>query len=712
MIFVVFNIILAIVLIRFSIFLDTDIRSLKSESLSSIALIEAGFAFLSALIVFFVLTDKVVLAGFVVRLFLLGFALLQSFLFLWTLVFPEARFKRAKLISEIVIFLLLGYICFLAFRVVRINSIGLITLQIAEFNFTQPIFLYFMMFFGVVLPIFSIFILLFKYELVKKNMVKQQILGIVFSILLGIVLFFTLFIAVQKIEKPLFLFLLPAVFFVVLYLIDKSIEIKALYTIPLVLQNIALFVVRFFLPALLGGLLFFIFSILLKNNPFIFWSAIALVLGCLFIGFYFLQKKFAEFFQKTHFNYAENLEIELAQLNFENPEIHTEEVFAEIMCKNLDIENISFLIEHKGTKFITQYTNANQHIELNTNNPVFSSLLNIKRRIIFRTQIDSDYELFPIRRDLTKLFDYMNAEGLILLNEGMHLFALIVLGKKNHEKVYTNYDYDTLSNLYSWFFLAQFYLKNLSNKTLVGTVDREIQLSSQIIQSIQQNNEPIVHSEYDVQSLSKSARSLGGEFVDFVRIDSKRHIVVIGDISGRGLNAAMSMVIVKAMIRSFLSETSDFKLLVEKVNTFILENLPRGTYFAGMFCLVDMAKNMLYYINCALPALLLYTKSYNNVVEIQGEGHILGFYKDIASLLKIQKMAFSTGNIFIALTDGLINGKSLQGEPFGKNRIQNLIVENTDLSAKKICALLYDEVQKFSGLEAEDDMSCVVFKTK
>jgi serine phosphatase RsbU (regulator of sigma subunit) len=134
-----------------------------------------------------------------------------------------------------------------------------------------------------------------------------------------------------------------------------------------------------------------------------------------------------------------------------------------------------------------------------------------------------------------------------------------------------------------------YYLKNIANEAVVLTVDREIEFSGQVISSIQENIDRINHEKIDVDFITRSARKLGGDFIDFIKLGPDKYLFVMGDVSGKGLNASMSMVILKSVLRTFLTETSDFKKLVVKVNLFIKNNLPKGTFFAGVFGLIDFS---------------------------------------------------------------------------------------------------------------------------
>jgi serine phosphatase RsbU (regulator of sigma subunit) len=248
------------------------------------------------------------------------------------------------------------------------------------------------------------------------------------------------------------------------------------------------------------------------------------------------------------------------------------------------------------------------------------------------------------------------------------------------------------------------------NETVVGTVNREIRMSGQIITSIQENMELINNPKVDTGYLMVPAHNIGGEFVDLIRLTDSRHIFVIGSVSGKGIAASMSMVILKSIIRTFLAETTDFKKLVAKVNAFVRDNLPKGIFFSGTFGLMDFASNTMYYINCGSPAIFVYSKAYNNVIEVQGEGHILGFVKDITPYVKVKKIKLTVGDIVFICTDGLIDSRSLRGDIFSKSRVSTAITENQTYTADRLAKFTYESLKSFTSKELEDDITILVFK--
>ncbi|MBR1722916.1 MAG: serine/threonine-protein phosphatase, partial [Treponema sp.] len=382
-----------------------------------------------------------------------------------------------------------------------------------------------------------------------------------------------------------------------------------------------------------------------------------------------------------------------------------------VFTKNIGMSYMKILVENGSEELESVYDlPGEKKLVISTKTKMFDNLLNQNKLVIFKSALDTGFFYSEVRGEILKFFQETKSEAFIILNEGRHILALILLGEKAGGNVYNNYDLAVFQKLYSYFFVFGYYMKNIGNESIVGVVNREIKMSSQIIESIQGNMDPIKNKRFDSATMMVHAHNIGGEFIDLIRLSEDKHVFVMGDLSGKGIAASMSMVIVKSVIRTFLQETADFKLLVEKVNQFIRFNLPRGTFFEGIFALIDFSDNTVYYINCAVPAFLLFNRAYNNVMEIQGEGHVLGFVKDISPYIKVKKVKLNPGDILIACTDGMLDSKSLRGEAFGKDRLQKSIIENTSLSAQSMISTAYNTLLEFLSKELDDDVSVFALK--
>ena len=410
-------------------------------------------------------------------------------------------------------------------------------------------------------------------------------------------------------------------------------------------------------------------------------------------------------------DYEASLEKELARIDYREAEMDqiTAKMF-EIMRRNVESSSMTVYILTGQNELDVAYSSNKMENKIPLNNPMFDTLLNIGKSIVIKSQIEKEHDISSVQKELTAFFEQTKSDAFFILNEGHNIFGIITLGKKASGDHYKEYDYNVFVKLYSYFFVFGYYMRNISNKDVLSVVNREIKMSSQIITSIQENIDHVKTPKVDIGYMMVPAHNIGGEFIDMIRLTDTRHLFVVGDLSGKGIAASMNMVILKSIIRSYLAEVHDFKQLVVKLNTFVRDSLPKGTIFAGLFALIDFETDTMYYINCGIPALMMYTQVYNNVIEIQGSGHILGFVKDLTPYVSVKTTKLNHGDIIMACTDGLIQSHSLRGEQFGKERVQQAILDNSTYPAQRMAQFTFEGLLKFMSKEMEDDVSILVIK--
>jgi hypothetical protein len=189
-------------------------------------------------------------------------------------------------------------------------------------------------------------------------------------------------------------------------------------------------------------------------------------------------------------------------------------------------------------KLVTTYSSLNAKNEIAEDSKAIDFLLNRSESLVLKTQAVANHNYADVKNDLLKIFDIGRADAFILLREGRRVIGIILLGSKKRGADYTDYDYSVLSKLYSNFFLVMYYLKNIANESVVNTVDRELEFSGQIITSIQENIDRINHDKVDVDFITRSARKLGGDFIDFIKLAEDKYLFVMGDVSGRASTRA------------------------------------------------------------------------------------------------------------------------------------------------------------------------------
>ena len=556
------------------------------------------------------------------------------------------------------------------------------------------------------LPGLSILVVFFRALGLQSRIYRQQLLLVSVSMIVGLGVSFFLFRL--SISYYWILPLTPFGLAVMIVLVFQSSTITTLLDKALIAANMISFTVLGLLFSLVAALMSMIVVSVIPSK--LIASIILVFVAILLLYFRESVAHLLGRFVRIGSEYEFELEAGLDLLDYTSGGTEVVNKTVALLGEYVECAYVDILVSDDKGKLITVFSSTGAKNEISSENKAIDFILGRNESIVLKTQAITKHAYAEYKADLLKIFDVTRADAMMILREGHRIVGLILLGPKKRGSDYTDYDYTVLAKLYSNFFLVMYYLKNIANESVVLTVDREIEYSGQIITSIQENIDRIDHPKVDVDFITKSARKLGGDFIDFIKLGEEKYLFVMGDVSGKGLNASMSMVILKSVLRTFLSETGDFKQLVVKVNLFIKNNLPKGTFFAGVFGLMDFETNVMYYINCGVPAMFLYTAAYNNAIEIQGDGKILGFVKDIGKYLKVKKIVLNPQDIILMTTDGLVDSTNLRGERFGKDRVQRMLLDNRSYPAGRMAQFLCDNLSDFVSRELEDDISVLVFK--
>jgi uncharacterized membrane protein len=437
-------------------------------------------------------------------------------------------------------------------------------------------------------------------------------------------------------------------------------------------------------------------------------GSLAVFAAAVYLGRQFFGRFFSRLSARS--DYREKLETDLARIDLSRGR---DAVLAEayaLLSGALGFKDFCVLIDDDQGFMRTVYAPTQGRATIERSSKLAELLETSESRVILRTDAESGAAYADERGPLLELFESLKAEAIVVVLEGRKAIGIVSFGARSTGAEYTAYDYDSFRAIYGKLFVVVYYLKNIARESVMTTVDREIALSDQIIRFALEKVDRVSHPKTDAAWVSKSARSLGGDFIDFVRLSQDRWFVVMGDVSGKGLSASMNMLILKSMIRTFLRVERDFVSLVAKVNAFIKENLPKGTFFAGIFGYLDLAKGSLSYVNCGVPTVMLYSPAFDTFIEVQGEGRILGFVKDVAPYLKPRRLALSPGAAIVASTDGLLDSENLRGERFGKERLRRSVRERLGLAASEICSGAMSDLLAFTDQRQEDDVTLFVMK--
>ncbi len=216
-----------------------------------------------------------------------------------------------------------------------------------------------------------------------------------------------------------------------------------------------------------------------------------------------------------------------------------------------------------------------------------------------------------------------------------------------------------------------------------------------------------------VQGLSIAATNIpskivSGDLYDIIRYDDSTVGLAIGDVSGKGAPAAITMALVLAGLRSqrqFFMTTCD---IVYRLNNLVYESSTEGSYVSFFYALISTQKDRIIFTNAGHnPPILL--KKDGTIKKLTDGGIVLGFQPNIQ--FKQKEFEFKAGDIILLYTDGITEAMNDNNEEFGETRLLKILKENRNLSVYELKEKILKSVQDFSHQrEHDDDMTLVLCK--
>jgi serine phosphatase RsbU (regulator of sigma subunit)/DNA-binding GntR family transcriptional regulator len=216
------------------------------------------------------------------------------------------------------------------------------------------------------------------------------------------------------------------------------------------------------------------------------------------------------------------------------------------------------------------------------------------------------------------------------------------------------------------------------------------------------------------ETFYQPAQSIGGDYYDFFPLQGGRWGIAIGDVSGKGIGAALLMASLQASLKAqALHPHSDVPMMVSEVNRLVHESSP-GNFFASLFYgEYQPATRVLRYVNAGHnpPMVLRWKDGRCEVIPLETEGTPVGALEHAEYTSATVRLEI--GDVLIAYTDGITEAENPQSEFWGQQRLEKLLRSCHDRTPKEIIRSVLDEVAEFSkGHPQRDDITLVVVRAK
>jgi phosphoserine phosphatase RsbU/P len=200
------------------------------------------------------------------------------------------------------------------------------------------------------------------------------------------------------------------------------------------------------------------------------------------------------------------------------------------------------------------------------------------------------------------------------------------------------------------------------------------------------------------------ARAVGGDYFDVIRLDERRLGICIGDVSGKGITAALLMANLQAAFRAFATPEASPASVCAKLNAFLCGNVAPGKFITFFYAVLDAEQRTLSYENAGhSPGLLVKT---NGQAELlRGGGAVLGMLPEWSYTDSTVKL--DAGDHLLLFTDGITEAATPAGEEFGEERLIQA-ARNGDGTAAHLQRSIMEQVTEFCSANFHDDATLLV----
>ncbi len=214
---------------------------------------------------------------------------------------------------------------------------------------------------------------------------------------------------------------------------------------------------------------------------------------------------------------------------------------------------------------------------------------------------------------------------------------------------------------------------------------------------------------YDIGVKFESLDEISGDFYDFFKQDNGNYGIVVGDVSGHGIQAGIVMTMVKKAIEIHGKKIPGPRDGILATYDDVARDLMGGTFVTIFYAVIDPAARQLRFIRAGHNEPILYSPGDSEAATIYSEGNLLCNVRKPET--EEVTLDLEPGTVFIQYTDGITEAKSVEGEEFGMERLRKSVVQFAGLSAQSITENIYNEVKAFASGVMEDDFTLVAIKS-
>ncbi len=303
---------------------------------------------------------------------------------------------------------------------------------------------------------------------------------------------------------------------------------------------------------------------------------------------------------------------------------------------------------------------------------------------------------------------------IVPLAAGNELLGFLCLGDKLSEEPYSREDTELLLTVAEQVAIALDYSRLIGEAAERERLKREVEIAKDVQNQLFPQTFPAM-ATLSYTGTCRPARGVGGDYFDFVELSDSQLGLALGDISGKGVSAALLMASLQGALRSHASvHVNDVANLVCDINRLMCRSTETGKFASFFYGVYHDKTRELVYVNAGHPAPVLVRPNGTGtplIDRLDPSGMVIGVLDDC--VYERRQVQLEEGDTLVIFSDGVTEAQRGDGEMFDEERVVNLIRENAGLSAPALQELLVAEIDEFRGDAPQgDDITTIVARVR
>jgi phosphoserine phosphatase RsbU/P len=275
--------------------------------------------------------------------------------------------------------------------------------------------------------------------------------------------------------------------------------------------------------------------------------------------------------------------------------------------------------------------------------------------------------------------------------------------------------FDNLLALLCFSFVVYFIQRYIEQRELLAeTIQRQrddllqdMKLAAQVQRLFLPAGKPAIEG-LEIAGAMHPARDVGGDYYDYIPIDAHTTQIVIADVSGKGVPAALLMSATAAAMRLEANRHRNMLEQVERLNTEIGAVSDPERYVTLLVAEIDTNKRTIRYVNCGHNPALLFRAKTGTISLMNSSCLPIGLSPE--EICELAAEGLMTGDVLVFYTDGVTEAENRRGEEFGMDRLSATVRQSSSLTAEGIMTNIYNAAADFCSDNFNDDVTILVVK--